>query len=68
MKSQNDFSKLSYFFQQNFSQKFFSRFLNQIQNNFLAFDYALQNLIKLEVSREEAQEDPRTKYSDYPSA
>ena len=60
-------------FQNNFPEEFFNKifqqnFLKRIQGNFLAFDYALKNLIKLEVSREEAQEDPRTKYSDYPSA
>ena len=60
-------------FQNNFPEEFFNKifqqnFLKRIQGNFLAFDYALKNLIKLEVSHEEAKEDPRTKYSDYPSA
>ena len=58
---QIDFSKLKKIFQ---IQEYFSPWPHKVQQNFLAF----QNSMEVIMRNEKTQEDPRTKYSDYPSA
>ena len=69
--SQKNFSKSKKIFQKDFPKEFFNfqkNFLERAQGNFLAFDYAVKNLINGGGSHEETQEDERQKHSHYPSA
>ena len=57
-------SKLINIFQDNFLQENFSAWPEKVQRNFLVFQYTMEVLMH----NEKTQEDPRKKYSDYPSA